>query len=155
MKPKLIFGDPDVERSKELNRSFQGHPQLIARELKTPDLMRLDDIDGIYLSVMAAERWGARPIVHEAQVLETTPADRDIGWPPFIIAGVAETADDPRDPQFELRLIVLAVLRAVEEFNVTAKRAIETIAFGPEWTGIKRLAPQQAAEVIRAAYDDA
>ncbi|MGH7746336.1 MAG: hypothetical protein ACREQ5_16500 [Candidatus Dormibacteria bacterium] len=123
--------------------------------MKSAELMRLESIDAIFLTIMAAERWGARPIVHEAQVFETTSADRDMGWPSFVIAGVAGKPDDPRDPQFELRMIILAVLRAVEKFNKTAGRPIRSIAFGPEWIGIKKLTPQQAADVIRVAYGEA
>ena len=104
---------------------------------------------------MAAERWGARPIVHEAQVFETSPSDRSTGWPSFVVAGVAGKPDDPSDAQFELRIIIVAVLQAVEKFNKTASRPIQDIAFGPEWIGIKNLPPQQAADIIREAYDEA
>lgn len=156
MKPILTFGDPDVERTKLLQDGFKGYPQLIARAVKSPELMRLPDVDAIYLSVMAAERWGARPITREAQVLQTTPADQELGLPPFVIAGVALAAEDPRgDPEFDLSVIISAVLSAVRRFNQAVPHTIQNVAFGPEWTGIRKLAPYRAAEIILAAYDEA
>lgn len=155
MKPILMFGDPDVERTKLLQEAFRDQPQLIARAVKSPELMRLPGVDAVYLSVMAAERWGARPISREAQVLQTRPDDQERGLPPFVIAGVALGAEDPRDPEFGLRMIISSVLSAVRRFNETTAHTIQNVAFGPEWTGIEKLAPHRAAEIIRAAYDEA
>jgi hypothetical protein len=154
MKLTLTFGDVDPKRTEELQQGFRDHPQLHARAVKSSELMQAEGVDAIFLTIMAAERWGARPIVHEAQVLETSSSERGGGWPSFIVAGVAGKPDDPRDPQFELRMIILAVLRAVQKFNKTASRPIRNVAFGPEWTGIRKLLPQHAAEIIRAAYDE-
>ncbi|MEY2604122.1 MAG: hypothetical protein QOH31_1913, partial [Verrucomicrobiota bacterium] len=44
--------------------------------------------------------------------------------------------DDPREPVFELRLIIRAVLEAVKEFNQKSDDRIKSIGFSPEWTGI-------------------
>lgn len=154
MKPTLLFGDPDVERSELLQESFGAHPGLIARATKTPDLMRLVEVDAILLTIMAAERWGARPITHEAQVFATTTQDQDAGWPAFVIAGVAARESDPRNPEFELHLIITAVLEAVRSFNAMAEKPLRSVAFGPEWIGIRKLTPQHAAAIIRAAYDE-
>jgi hypothetical protein len=50
-------------------------------------------------------------------------------------------------------MIILAVLEAVRNFNAAAATPIRNVALGPEWIGIRKLPPQQAAEIIRDAYD--
>lgn len=154
MKPRLTFSDPDAERVALLQEGFRGHAKLTALAVSSNELMRLQGVDAIFLTILAAERWGARPISHKAQVFRATSVDRDLGWPGYIVAGVAANVDDPRDPGFELRMIILAVLEAVTQYNEAWGDPIQNVGFGPEWTGIRNLPPPQAASVIRDAYDE-
>ena len=154
MKPNLIFGDPDAARVELLRQGFASHPEITACAVKSAELTRATGADAIFLTIMAAERWGAKPITHQAQVLRTNQEDQFMGWPAFVIAGVAAKPGDPRDPEFELRMIVLAVLRAATSFNAASEQPVRHVAFGPEWIGIKKLAPLKAAEIICSAYDE-
>jgi hypothetical protein len=43
--------------------------------------------DAIFVGLGMAERWGARPLVEQLQVLRTTDADTRRGLPPYVIAG--------------------------------------------------------------------
>lgn len=155
MKPNLIFGDPDLERVKLLQQGFQSHPQITARALKPHEVRTLPNLDAFYLSIMGAERWGARPIIHEAQVLRTTPEDRTDGWPPFVIAGGAFKPEEaPLNERIVLRVVISAVLKAVEMFNAEKNEVIQSIGFEPFFTGIDKLPPLEAARIICAAYDE-
>jgi len=156
MKPKLIFSDRDTERVKLLQQGFETHSRITARLLSAHEVRRLPNLDAFYLSIMAAERWGARPIVHEVQVLRTTPKDQSEGWPAFVIAGLAlREGEDPFDARFGLSLLIRAVLKAVKNFNVEGGDTISGVGFESSWTGIDRLPALEAAQIICAAYDDA
>ena len=72
--------------------------------------------------------------------------------PPYVVTGVAMAPDDPHEPAFELELIVIAVLEAVQAFNAKRPGAIQIIGF---WGGnlcIEQLGPEQAGKIVRAAY---
>ena len=158
MKPTFIFGDPDSERAKLLQQGFASHPQITACLLKPHELRALPNLDAFYLSIMAAERWGSftpPPAIHEARVLKTTPKDQADGWPPFVIAGVAlREGEDLFDTKRGLALIVRAVIEAVTKFNAHEHEAIQNIGFESYFTGIEKLAPLDAAQIICAVYDE-
>ena len=45
---------------------------------------------------MGAERWGALPIPHKAQLLRVASEDRINGYPVYVIAGSLFDIEDPR-----------------------------------------------------------
>lgn len=152
MRPRLIFSDPDAERVERLRRGIGDHPDLRVIHLKSSELRKLPELDAIFLTIMAAEAWGAVPLIHKAQVL-TNRENRLAGWPDHIVAGVAMGPGDPREPVFELKLIIQAVLEAITEFNQESEQPITSVGFSPEWTGINRIDPIQAGRIIRELYD--
>jgi hypothetical protein len=152
MRPRLIFSDPDAERVEALRRGIGAHPDLQVIHLKSDQLRKLPELDAIFLTIMAAEAWGAVPFVHRAQVL-TNRENRLAGWPTHIVAGVAMDPGDPREPVFELKLIIRAVLEAIKEFNQKFEEPITSIGFSPEWTGINRIDPIKAGRIVREVYD--
>ena len=152
---RLIFGDDSPERVSVLKKSFSGVPGLSAVLVqKTNVLLHTKDLDAIYLSVVGAERWGARPLFHEAEVLKTKDEDRKAGWPEYVVAGVAMRKEDPRDPKFELMLIVRCVIEAIQTFNSHESTKIRTIAFGSDWIGLKKLDPAEAGDLIRRVCEE-
>jgi hypothetical protein len=151
---KLIFSDNDSARVAALREAFAGRGDLHVVQVKrTEELRIMPELDALYLSVMGAERWGAYPVVHKAQVLKVTDKDRAEGWPPYVIAGVAMKSDDPRDPKFELGLIVSCAVEAAKQFNLEGSGWIDTIGFGGDWIGLKKMSPEEAAEIIRRSSE--
>lgn len=156
MKPKLIFSDADVGWVTALQTGFDARQDIRAVVLQRGELMRLPGLDAIFLTVMAAERLGAKPIPHQAQVLATGPDDRERGYPPFVVAGVAlHRGEDARDVRLGLAAIVTAVVEAVARHNSRGASPIRTVGLGPEWVRMKELSPEDAAQIICAAYDKA
>ena len=153
MKPRLIFSDPNSERVEALRSGIGDHSDLQVIHLKSDQLRKLPELDAIFLSIMAAEAWGAVPLVHRAQVL-TNRENRLAGWPIHIVAGVGMSQEDRREPVFELRLIIRAVLEAIKEFNQKSEEVIKTVGFSPEWTGINRIDPIKAGRIIRQVYEN-
>jgi hypothetical protein len=158
MRPNLVFENTNSEKVSLLKRGFQAHPQLTARELKPFGQKAPPNVDAFYVSIMAAERWGAgvRPVAHQAQVFRTAPEDQAQGWPPFVIAGLAlKEGEDPFDARFALRLIIMAVIKAVRDYNAREPNSIRLVGFESGWTGIDKLPPLEAANIICSAYDEA
>ena len=152
MKPQLIFSDDDQGLISNFCASFEGRPELTAIALK-PSELRKADIDALYLSLPYAERWGARPILYKAQILKTRPEDKDM--PPYVITGVAMPVSEPRDPRAELKLVIAAVLDAVEAFNLeNADHPLKRIGLWTEMIGARRVPPAEAGSIIRTAYEE-
>ncbi|HEX2834285.1 MAG TPA: hypothetical protein VHW00_14850 [Thermoanaerobaculia bacterium] len=76
-------------------------------------------LDALLLTLMQAERFGARPPFPrgESFVLETSAPDHDRGFPPFIVAGVSVQHQSPRDLHAEAAIFLIAALRAIDRFN--------------------------------------
>src|SRR5258708_38805495 len=105
MMPRLIFSDPSLERVGAMRRGIGDSSVAEVRHLKSDQLPKLPELDAIYLSIMTAEPWGAYPIVHKAQVL-TNRENRLAGWPTHIVAGVAMSQHEPREPGFAWGVLI-------------------------------------------------
>jgi hypothetical protein len=155
MKMSLVFAIPKPEEARSLEQGFGSRAEFAVRQVRLIDLA--SDIDAVYVSITAAERWGAanRPIIHQAQVFRTTADDRAAGWPPFVIAGlIARQDEDVFDPRL-MPLIIRAAIVAARRLNAQGSELIETIGFESGWTLIDKWPPVEAARTICAAYDEA
>jgi hypothetical protein len=151
MKPTLTFSDEHEQFVSGLSSSFDGCPELLAVVLDPSQLPSLEGLDAIFLGLPYAERWGSRPILYKAQVLSTRPDDE--GMPPYIVTGVAMHEADPRDARFELRLLIAAILDAVELHNLSSARPIRRIGLWTDMLGMRRLGAKEAGDIIRSMYE--
>jgi hypothetical protein len=157
MTSQLITAVDNHDNAMRLGKELHGCTGVTVLELPADQLPMLPDLDAMFLTLPAAERWGARPLVHKAQILRTQRAQETspAGIPPYVIAGVAMAQDDPHDPVFELQLIMTATLEAVQAFNATHPEAIKVIGF---WAGnllLGQLAPEQVGQIIRSTCEKA
>lgn len=154
MRPKLIISHENQNTITHLQKGLAGCEEITAIKLKPNELLKLEALDAVYLTVMGAERWGALPIPHKAQVLRTAPADAEKGYPPYVIAGSVFTAEDSLDPRFQLRVIVDAVLNAVRSFNLAESDPIWKVGFWAEDLCITLMSPEAAGELIKSVYEE-
>jgi hypothetical protein len=157
MRPQLVIAVDNHDNALRLGKELHGCAGITVLGLPADKLPTLPDLDAIFLTLPAAEQWGAYPLLHKAQILRaqlaqnTSPA----GMPPYVIAGVAIAPDDPHDPVFELQLIMTSALEAVQAFNAQHPEAIEVIGF---WAGhllLGQLAPEQVGKIIRLTCEKA
>jgi hypothetical protein len=155
MRPQLVIAVDNHANAVRLGQELHGCTGIVVLELSADKLPTLPDLDAIFLTLPAAEQWGARPLVHKAQILRTQPTQETspAGMPPYVIAGVAMAPDDPHDPVFELQLIVTSALEAVQAFNATHPEAIKVIGFWAENLLLGQLEPEQIGKTIRAAWE--
>ncbi|MDQ1637733.1 MAG: hypothetical protein QOF62_1072 [Pyrinomonadaceae bacterium] len=154
MKPKLLFSDDNADLVRKLEEAFNGCPDLTARVLEPHELPTLEKLDALYVTFMAAERWRTELVFYESQVLKTRPEDE--GWPPYIVTGIALKPDDPRagNPTEELKLVMNAVLDAIESYNSSNNFPIKNVGFWSESLRIPRMDVYAAGEIIRFAYEE-
>ena len=155
MSPHLVIAVNNSHDAKLMRQGVAGGSEITILELPAEKLPTLTDLDAIFLPLPAAERWGARPLFHKAQILSAQGAEAtpSVDMPPYVVTGVAMAPDDPHEPAFELALIVTSVLEAVQAFNAQHPGAIRVIGF---WGGnlcIDQLGPEQVGRIIRAAYE--
>jgi hypothetical protein len=148
----IIITDSNPERVARFQAVFDGHPHLKAARIRPNEFFKIPGLDAIYMSTVAAERWGAKPIMHEAQVLPTSPEDRLENWPAHIVAGVAIKTEEKGNPKFELELIVESAMRAIHRFNSGEHEVIRTVALGAQWIALDRLDAATAARAILSTY---
>jgi hypothetical protein len=149
----LIF-DPDAGVIASLQKAFA---EVNAFTFKQTEKMLYlhppSGIEALYLPLAAAERWGSRPIIHEAQILPTSQQDQSEGLPPFIITGTCLAPDDERGPIPETTLLVSVVFKAVRTFNRTNPREIRVIGFWA-YNLLKGIAPMQLRRIFETSVPE-
>ena len=144
MRPNLIISDAKQETVQLLQKGVAGCEEITVLQLKPDQLLYVEGLDAFYISVTGAERWGALPISHKAQVLRTAPDDAEKGYPPYVIAGGLFEMEDPSDPRFYLRVIMNTVLDAVKSFNAENNGVIKKIGFWADDLCFSSMNPAQA-----------
>lgn len=154
MNLQLLFSDSNEQRRKEIRRAFGTIPGLSVLSIVPDQLPKLEGLDALFLTIVAAERWGSRPIPYRAQVLKTHRTD---GMPPFVVTGIAMNPGDPRINNLaaQLHLVLTAVLDAVKSYNQENNFPIGRIGFWTDDLSINRMDPALAGQIIRSTYEHA
>jgi hypothetical protein len=111
-------------------------------------------LDAMWLTPIQAERYGASPPfpLHEAQLFATPQMEVEKGFPKVVIVGVAISSDDPTDPRWQLRLIVSAMLNAIEIAERRGNFHVQRVGMLPEHLLLNNLTIPIAAAIIADAY---
>jgi hypothetical protein len=154
---ELVFYGSDTALLAELKALSTNMPY-VSYEIGTgTEVTARAKLDALWASLMAAvELFGLNPPfpLHEAIVLRTPKKQVEHGFPRYGVAGVAASPDDPKTPEYCLRLKVGALLRAVQDFNSEHDNQIARIGILPEDLLLQKLRPQSALGIIREAYEE-
>jgi hypothetical protein len=104
-------------------------------------------LDILYLPLAAAERWGAKPLVHRSQVLATTTVDQKQGLPPFIVTGTCLAPEDPRSPHAQLSILLRSVFDAIRDFAKAHPNQTITVGFWA-YNLLKSVSPREMRQVL-------
>jgi hypothetical protein len=149
----FIISTIDAETIELLREGLAGCEEVSVVRLPPHQLFKVEGLDAFYLTVMGAERWGALPISHEAQILSVSSEDRINGYPPYVIAGSVFNLEDSRDPKFQLGVIVSSVLTAVDSFNEQHDKAIAKIGFWSDELCLPGMNAKDAGRIIKEEYE--
>jgi hypothetical protein len=155
-KPQLILFGTDSRLLEELKLSSAKMPYISYEVGHGPQVTERADIDAFWATPMVGtELFGANPPfpLHEAQVYKTPAAQLQRGFPRYGIVGVAISPNDPQTPEWNLRLVLTTLLKAVEAFNSKNKDQITRVGILPEDLSLKTLDPAIAFQLIRELYE--
>jgi hypothetical protein len=156
--PQIIVADLDHDYISSLKNALGDFRGVKTMEIGPQQLERGGIVDAVFLTLPQAEKWNARPILHQAQVLPTNPNESDdANMTPYVIAGVATSETDPSDsPVFDLKLVVRCILLAARDHNRmcdSIDNEIRRVGVWPPMIGMERLPPNIAAEAIVSTYE--
>lgn len=157
-KTELTLFGRDSRFLENLKRFSAGLPYISYATEYGPTVVAKAGLDALWATPMVGvELFGATPPfpLHKARVLETPQAQILLGMPRYGIVGVATSADDPKTPEYNLRLVLSALLSAVNEFNTHHANPIRRVGILPDDLDLQRIDPQQAFEIIREVYERA
>ncbi len=75
------------------------------------------------------------------------------GLPRYAIVGIATSKCDPTTPEYNIRLITSALLKAIKNFNSEGRDPVSRVGLQPDDLELKKIAPETAFRIIREVYD--
>jgi hypothetical protein len=119
-----------------------------------PEVTASHKLDAFWMTWMQAERFGAEPpfAPHEARVLRVPASEREKGFPAFVVAGVLLADDDPNSAEFQLQLVLEALLTTVQRFNATNLQQIHRVGTVPENLALNLVNPSAARRIVDDIY---
>jgi hypothetical protein len=108
-------------------------------------------LDVLYLPVAAAERWGAKCLVHKSEILPTAIHDQIVGLPPFIVSGTCLSDDDVRGPVPEMKILLSSVFDAVRAFNGQSNAKLRNVGFWGYDLLSNGVSPSELLDILSAA----
>jgi len=154
---QLILFGTDSGLLEDLKRRSAALPYLSYEPGCGPDVVSRQGLDAVWATPMiGAELFGATPPfpLHQARVLKTPEAQLRRGMPKYGIVGVATSDEDPKAPEYNLRLVLSALLVAVHDFNAKQVDQIRRVGILPEDLDLKRMDHGVAIEIIREVYEE-
>jgi hypothetical protein len=148
----VIIAERESPKFSALAEFVQGCPSISSKVMGATAGSRLSDfIDALYLSPPFAERWGAKPGIHKAEVLVATKADQRVGFPRFIISGATMTPEEATKwPVIkQITTFLGEVELAVKAHNATTGFPIERLGFRTQNLGVEELSAEEIVGVIR------
>lgn len=154
--PQLILYDTGPDFFESL-AAYKSELPFVRFEIgKLPHVTHVAALDASWTTPMGAlELYGINPPfpLHEARVHRTPETKLKKGHPRYLVVGVATSLSDPRTPEFNINIVLSALLRAVDEFNGRSSDKIKRIGILPEQLDLRRLDPPVAARLLREAYE--
>ncbi len=155
-KPQLILYSTDSALLDKLKPFSAELPYVSYAAGNGPQVTASASLDALWATLMTGvELFGAVPPfpLHEANVLKTPPSQLRRGMPRHGVVGVAVSKDDPKTPDYNLRLVLSALLKAVDDFNSRNTDQIARVGILPDDLELKRLDAPTAFKIIREVYE--
>lgn len=157
-KPQLVLFSTDTALLEKLKPFSIGLPYISYEVGNGPQVTRKARLDALWATLMAGvELFGAKPPfpVHEASVLRTPAAQLNRGIPRYGVVGVALSKDEGNIPEQNVRLVISALLKAVQGFNSQGRDQITRVGVLPDDLEFKKLDPSLVFKIIRETYEQA
>jgi hypothetical protein len=154
--PELIVFSRDEALVERLRPFAQGIPYLKWEVGNGPQVTAATELDALWATLMVgAELFGAVPPfpLHEARVHLTPAAQLKRGLPRYGVVGVPLLPEESQSPESNLRLVLSALLKAVNSFNTQTSDRINRVGILPDDLELKKLDPETAFRIIQEVYE--
>ncbi|HEY4880122.1 MAG TPA: hypothetical protein VIH97_13455 [Candidatus Acidoferrales bacterium] len=154
--PQLILFSPNSSALEKL-KPYSSTLPYISYEVGTgPEVTAKAKLDAVWMTPMVAfDLFGATPPfpLNRACVLRTPQAQLKKGFPRYGVAGVATSPNDAKNPEYNARLVMTALLEAIRDFNSRNEEQIIRIGILPEDLELTSLKPNTGFQIIREVYE--
>jgi hypothetical protein len=157
MKPQFVIFSKDAELVERLKSQSTQMPYVSYEVGEGPTFIKTLKLDALKVSLMESlERFGWNPPYppFEARVLKAPSALLELGLPKYAISGVALPKDHPRDPLFELEMVISATLKAIKEFNGEGQDQIVRVGMLPDDLSLNKLPPAEVFQRLERIYGE-
>ncbi len=157
-KPRLILYGSDTALLQKLKLQSSQLPYISYEAGHGPQVTARARLDALWVTLMGAvELFGAAPPfpLHQACVMRTPVVQLDRGFPRYGVVGVAVSENDPKTPEFNLRLVLSALLTTVKDFNSQGRDQILRVGILPNDLDLNKLDIKEAFGIVREVYEKA
>jgi hypothetical protein len=157
-KLQLVLFSSDSALLKKLSAFSKELPYIGFEVGQGPQVAAKAHLDAFWATLMVGvELFGAVPPfpLHEARVLRTPQTQVRRGLPKYGVVGVAVSPDDPKSPEFNLRLVLSSLLKATREFNARNPGQILRVGILPDDLELGKLDPAIAFRIVKEVYEQA
>jgi hypothetical protein len=148
----ILVNYKDHSLYEAFQKAFAGFEPVVVRHLKQNEYVPcVPELDAIWLTPPYAEKWGSKPLLHQAQILTTGTEEQESGIPRFIVAGVSTTADEAKDPLRQLQLTLRTILETIEHFNMGSTRPIRNLGVWSFY--FRNLDPTEVANLVKEVHE--
>src|SRR5258708_24742940 len=157
MKPEFVIFSKDAELIERLKPQSAQLPYGSYAVGDGPTVARAVKLDALKVSLMESlERFGWNPPYPplEARVLKTPATLIERGLPKYAVSGVALPKDHPRDPWFELEMVISAMLKAINEFNAEGADQIVRVGMLPDDLSLDKLPSAEVFQRFERIYGE-
>ena len=150
--PRIVVFDPDFTLIDQL-RSHLHVPCVTFAQGNGPAITKTHELDAMWVTPMQAEQLGFKPPfpLYRAQICDMPQAQILIGLPRAIVIGVAISPADPANHEWQLELIVSAMLTEVKA-SWNDGRRIEKLGITASHLLLDQVPPERAAGIIDRTY---
>lgn len=157
VKPQLVLFSSDIAALEKLKPYSEGMNYISYEVGYGPEVAGKAKLDAFWVSLMGGiELFAAAPPfpLHEARVLPTPITQVEKGFPRYGIVGVATSPTDSKSPEYNLRLITSALLKAIGEFNHShSQDQIARVGILPDDLALNKMDASAAFKIIREVYE--
>jgi hypothetical protein len=153
---QLVLFSSDSALLEKLSAFSKGLPYIGFEVGQGPQVAANAHLDAFWATLMVGvELFGAVPPfpLHEAKVLRTPQSHVQRGLPKYGVVGVAVSPDDPKTPEFNLRLVLSSLFKAIKEFNARNPAQILRVGILPDDLELRKLDPAIAFRIVNEVYE--
>lgn len=149
--PEIIIADREMANALRIELKKSTVNGVRVRAVAPSSMAKSLAVDAVFLPLSAGERLGLPPS-RKSRILKTSPSDRKIGLPRYVVVGGMMSAKDAKTYKDRVGAVFSQTYSAARKFNREhAGRPIKRIGIASEWLSQDRKTVPELAAAIASA----